>query len=90
MSYTAGEWIPCGGSGVHWIDGRRMDAHCANCPPWICDGCGLLDSMAAPCACWLPFEGVPMADIKAMFAGVGLGVGSDGTLAREIGTKEAG
>lgn len=43
--------------------------HCGECPPWECDGCGHACSMAAPCACWIRLDTLPLADIKALFAG---------------------
>jgi hypothetical protein len=43
-------------------------SHCGECPPWICDGCDVLTSMADPCACWISFEGMALADIKGLLA----------------------
>ncbi|WP_202033170.1 hypothetical protein [Nocardioides sp. WS12] len=42
--------------------------HCSSCPPWTCDGCGQTTSMADPCSCWIPLDGLPVADIKALLA----------------------
>ena len=48
--------------------------HCDKCPPWRCDKCGEMDSMASPCSCWVSLMGMPMADIKALFAAVDMGL----------------
>lgn len=42
--------------------------HCGDCPPWRCGDCGEMDSIAAKCSCWVSLEGMPLADIKALFA----------------------
>jgi hypothetical protein len=72
------DWQQCGGAGHH--PGYRSDSYCGDCPPRTCDGCGKPDSHAAPCACWISMENDLPADIKAMFAEVGLGVDADGAV----------
>jgi hypothetical protein len=42
--------------------------HCGDCPPWRCEDCGETCSAAAPCSCWIKLGGMPLADIKALFA----------------------
>jgi hypothetical protein len=42
--------------------------YCGNCPPWKCDQCGEACSRADLCACWITFDGMALADIKALFA----------------------
>ena len=42
--------------------------HCGDCPPWRCDGCNQMCSMAAPCGCWIRLDAMPLADVKALFA----------------------
>lgn len=45
--------------------------HCGDCPPWRCEDCGATTSSAKPCPCWVQLDGLPLADIKALFAAVG-------------------
>ena len=47
-------------------------AHCGDCPPWICESCGQWCSATALCPCWLSFDGMSVADIKAVFAADGM------------------
>jgi hypothetical protein len=55
--------------------------HCGECPPWRCDDCGEMDSSAHPCSCWVCLAGMPLADVKALFAEDGtFNVGTDGQL----------
>jgi hypothetical protein len=49
-------------------------SHCGACPPRLCDQCGEMDSHAQPCPCWVSLEGMPLADLKALFAGSDLGL----------------
>lgn len=42
--------------------------HCGDCPPWACDTCGEICSARSLCSCWLTFDGMSLADIKAVFA----------------------
>ncbi|MFJ9012370.1 hypothetical protein [Streptomyces canus] len=42
--------------------------HCGDCPPWACETCGETCSAAALCSCWIQLGGMPVADIKALFA----------------------
>lgn len=46
--------------------------HCGECPPWVCDGCGEMDSAKSPCHCWLDISTLNLADQKAVFASIGL------------------
>lgn len=46
-------------------------SHCSDCPPWQCETCGQTCSMADPCSCWISLDGMPLADIKALFAADG-------------------
>jgi len=49
--------------------------HCGLCPPWRCEGCGEMDAPPPnSCSCWVPLEGMCLADIKAVFAAVDLSV----------------
>lgn len=50
--------------------------HCGQCPPWTCDTCGQTCTAQALCPCWLSFDGMAFADIKALFAASGLGLGT--------------
>lgn len=45
--------------------------HCGECPPWTCKECGEQCSAAALCSCWMSFDGMALADIKAVFAADG-------------------
>lgn len=57
--------------------------HCGDCPPWLCDGCGEMDSAAQHCRCWVSLEGMSLADQKALFA-------ADGTFSLGgLGPREA-
>lgn len=56
-------------------DGTPTDLHpalrCSNCPPWHCERCERTVDMAAQLdcnTCVMRFEGMPLADIKAVFA----------------------
>ncbi|MEU3613456.1 hypothetical protein ABZ725_14230 [Streptomyces sp. NPDC006872] len=42
--------------------------HCGDCPPWTCETCGETCSAAALCSCWVSFDGMTTADIKALLA----------------------
>ncbi|AGM28164.1 hypothetical protein MASS_1562 [Mycobacteroides abscessus subsp. bolletii 50594] len=48
--------------------------HCGNCPPWDCDECGQQCSISTTCGCWIFFEGMNLADIKAVLAAADLSV----------------
>jgi len=48
--------------------------HCGQCPPWQCETCGEMCSAAALCSCWLRIEDLTLADVKALFATIDLGV----------------
>lgn len=43
-------------------------AHCGDCPPWTCVTCGEPCSAQALCPCWISFDGMTLADIKAVLA----------------------
>jgi len=61
--------------------------HCGDCPPWRCEDCGGMSSAADLCSCWTRFEGMPLADIKALFAEDGtFSVGGLGAHHREDGS----
>lgn len=57
-------------------DGTPTDlfpsARCGECPPWTCGTCGLQCSATALCPCWISFDGMALADIKAVFAADGM------------------
>jgi hypothetical protein len=42
--------------------------HCGECPPWICQTCGGMDSATEHCPCWTDLTTMPLADQKAIFA----------------------
>lgn len=65
---------PCQGCGTDLRD-NPPSTHCGHCPPWACPTCGSTDSMAEPCACWITFDGMPLADIKGHLAALDLSVG---------------
>ena len=58
----------CRGCGAQSGDDNPVPDHCGECPPWICDECGALTSMADPCSCWISLEGMALADIKGLLA----------------------
>lgn len=45
--------------------------HCGECPPWRCGDCGEMSSASNLCSCWQSFDGMALADIKAVFAADG-------------------
>ena len=57
-------------------DGTPTDlfpsAHCGDCPPWVCGDCGQTCSATTLCPCWISFDGMALADIKAVFAADGM------------------
>lgn len=46
--------------------------HCGECPPWACETCGETCSATALCSCWIRFDQMPFADVKAIFAADGM------------------
>ena len=48
---------------------------CGHCPPRLCDQCGEMESIAAPCSCWVSLAGMPLADVKGLLALGDLSVG---------------
>ncbi len=63
MSMTA-----CLNCGAPSGDATLTPTHCGDCPPWRCEDCGQMDSMVAPCPCWISLDGMPLADIKGLLA----------------------
>lgn len=72
-----GDPIVCTGCGTptgsHWPE-TPVPCRCEKCPPEKCDTCGQMDSVGNRCPCWVPLEGMAHADIKALFAEIGLGL----------------
>lgn len=70
--------LACTGCGVTkpGPDGTPTDlfpsAHCGDCPPWTCGDCGRPCSATALCSCWISFDGMALADVKAVFAADGM------------------
>lgn len=61
--------------------------HCGDCPPWRCEGCGEMSDAENLCSCWISLEGMPLADIKALFAADGtFSIGGLGKHHREDGS----
>jgi hypothetical protein len=58
----------CLNCGADVGDDMPRPAHCGQCPPWECDGCGQMITSDNLCACWVDLTGMPIADIKALFA----------------------
>jgi hypothetical protein len=56
----------CPRCGVDVGDENPEVYSCGKCPPTTCDRCGGADDRS--CSCWLPFEGMNLADLKAVFA----------------------
>ncbi|MEU0937607.1 hypothetical protein [Embleya sp. NPDC005971] len=60
-------------------DGTPTDCfpseHCGQCPPWRCETCGDMCSASDLCGCWITFEGMAFADVKAHLAAAGFDVG---------------
>jgi hypothetical protein len=72
-------------------DGNPWDVapseHCGDCPPWKCEDCGEMSTATDLCSCWVSLEGMPLADIKALFAEDGtFSVGGLGAHRREDGS----
>lgn len=66
--------VICRGCGASMGSDVPVPDHCGQCPPWTCDSCGQLCSMAEPCPCWTPLDGMCLADLKALFADIDLGL----------------
>lgn len=49
--------------------------YCWQCPPWQCEDCGDWLTVENLCRCWTGVEGMPLADLKALFAKGGLSIG---------------
>lgn len=64
----------CAGCGRATSPDNPRPTHCGDCPPWTCPTCGHLDSLVAPCGCWVSFDGLPLADIKGHLAALNLSV----------------
>lgn len=66
--------LACKGCGrtKHELTGDPDDffpsRRCGECPPWTCETCGEICSAAALCSCWVGFDGMTIADVKAAFA----------------------
>ena len=69
---------PCQGCGTPGSPGMPQTIHCGHCPPWTCNHCGRIASLASPCGCWVTFDGLPLADIKGHLAVAGLSVETEG------------
>lgn len=46
---------------------------CSSCPPTTCEDCGGINHPATErmCSCWVSLAEMPLADVKAIFAGDG-------------------
>lgn len=71
----------CLGCGTPANPDYPVPSACEQCPPRLCESCGEMDSIAAPCRCWIKIENMAPADVKALFAADGMfNVGAGGRL----------
>jgi hypothetical protein len=51
-----------------------VTSHCNHCGDWPCETCGGTNNLATDvsCPCWVSFDGLPLADIKGLLAGLDL------------------
>ena len=74
------EHVICDGCGATAVgpQGNPTDLgpslHCNLCTPWVCESCGQRTSMNDPCPCWISLDGLPLADLKALFAHADLSI----------------
>lgn len=68
----------CPTCGTEWtipanadVDASPPSVQCQACPPQPCRWCGKPSSFEKECACWISLDGMPLADIKAIFAADG-------------------
>lgn len=63
----------CTGCGRHDDADTPDSVQCHLCPPTVCEDCGGINHIATDrmCSCWISLEGIPYADVKAIFAGDG-------------------
>jgi hypothetical protein len=64
------ENFTCAGCGAPADPNAPRPSMCQRCPPETCGNCGGVNHIATDrqCACWVSLEGVPTADVKALFA----------------------
>ncbi len=65
-----GQWYDGSGPGVA-VTEHTTPSWCDRCPPRRCDDCGEDRTLTRLCSCWLPFDGMALADIRAVFAADG-------------------
>jgi hypothetical protein len=60
----------CAGCGAPSSEDTPIPSRCHLCPPDICDDCGKVNHPGTErmCDCWVSLEGMPLADLKALFA----------------------
>lgn len=66
--------------GGHDLGYNNDDGHlppadkCRQCPPVLCDQCGEMDHIDSLCKCWRQVSDIPLADLKGLFADIGLSI----------------
>jgi len=78
--------IDCQGCGSPLPDDMPGATRCGDCPPERCADCGVMDSMEAPCKCWISVSDMPLADLKGLFARDGLSI--DPIIVADLGVTE--
>lgn len=75
LTYTS----TCKGCGYTQTSQEPMPTadHCWQCPPWECEDCGETLTVDDLCRCWTVVEGLPLADLKALFALGDMSVAAD-------------
>ena len=53
---------------------RSSMTYCEDCPPLPCKECGGGNNATQSCSCWKSLEDESLADLKGIFAGMGLSV----------------
>jgi len=64
--------MACVGCGAPSSASNPKPSACGKCPPRFCNGCGAMDSLPNPCACWLSLSDITLADAKALFSRDGI------------------
>lgn len=64
----------CTGCHADLGEGSPPAHQCNHCGPVPCATCGGTNDLATgeSCPCWVSFEGLPLADIKGLLAGLDL------------------
>lgn len=68
----------CTACGHKFFDNNPPSCRCDRCPAIECEDCHEPDDRT--CSCWVSVEDIPFADLKGLFADMGINTGADGRL----------